>query len=89
MAIANPNFDAFLERVKDLDIQLSKSDDGVLTACTLVEPLFCHDADTREELARLVSGTLASYARHFYCIEGLDVQTEDAGLKKSPLPVEV
>jgi hypothetical protein len=89
MANTNPNFDAFFERVKDLDIQLSKSDDGVFTACTLVEPLFCHDADSREELACLVSGTLASYARHFYGIEGLDVGTVDAGLKRSPIPVEV
>jgi hypothetical protein len=89
MADENPNFDAFLARVKDLDIQLSESDDGVLTACTLTEPLFCHDADSREELAVLVRNTLVSYAKHFYGIEGLGVRTEDAPLRTNPLPIEV
>lgn len=89
MAIENPNFDAFIERVKDLDIQLSQGDDGVFTACTLSEPLFCHDADSREELAVLVNRTLTSYAKHFYGIEGLDVRTEDKPLAASPVPLEV
>lgn len=80
MANAPSNFDAFLERVAGLDIQVSRSDDGVLTACTLTEPLFCHDADTREALESLVNATLASYARHFYGIESLGVRTEDKPL---------
>lgn len=89
MANENPNFDAFIERVKDLDIELSQGSDGVFTACSNSEPLFCHDADTRAELAVLVQGTLASYARHFYGVEGLGVRTEDAPLRHDLLPVEV
>ena len=89
MATENPNFAAFLERVQGLDIELSQSDDGVFTACTSSEPLFCHDADSKAELATLVHGTLASYAKHFYGIDGLEVRTEDEPLEANPLPVEV
>lgn len=91
MAHENPNFDAFIERVKDLEIDISKSSDGVFTACTHQEPFFCYDADAPEALNALVIDTLASYARHFYGIQDIGVRTEKAPLPAPTptLPVEV
>lgn len=88
MANVNPDFAAFLRQIENLDIELSQTSDGVLTACSTAEPLFCYDADTREELAALVASTLASYAKHFYHIDGLDVTAEEAPFESGPLPVE-
>lgn len=82
------DFEAFRRQIDALDIELSRTPEGVLTVCSTNEPFFCYDADTKEELASLVVDTLASYARHFYHIEGLGVTAEETPVESGPLPIE-
>lgn len=80
------DIEALTRVIENLEIEVSQSADGVFTACTTSEPLFCYDADTQEELNELVSDTLVSYAKHFYNLEGLTVNAistpfEDVGIQ--------
>lgn len=88
MTNENRDTDAFARLIEGLDIQLSRSADGVYTVCSTQEPLFCFDGDSREELSRLVVRTLASYAKHFLQIDVTGGATEAEPIAASPLPVE-
>lgn len=79
---------AFTRVIEELDIEVSQSSDGVFTACTTSEPLFCYDADTQEALSALVADTLVSYAKHFYNLEGLIVNTTPTPLDDLGVPIE-
>ena len=82
------DYDAFTRHIDDLDIELSVNKDGVYTVCTTSEPLFCYDADTKEEAATLVGKTLASYGRLFFGLTDLQEPTVEAAQDESSVTVE-
>lgn len=72
------------ERFAKLEISLGRGKDGVITAYTTAEPLFCFDGNTFEEVDAQVEDSLRSYAKLFYSL--------DIALKPRPgaehLPIE-
>ena len=83
----NRDYEALLRQIENLNIEVSKNADGLLTVCSTSEPLFCYDAQTPEEAVELVKRTLRSYAKHFFHVDA-GVTTECAPIAEAPLPIE-
>lgn len=86
--MANDNHEAFIKQIVELDIELSVNDEGVFTVCTTSEPLFCYDAESREEAAALVGRTLASYGRLFFGLDGLEIPVQADAKVEARVAVE-
>lgn len=82
-----PDTEAFAEALSKLKIEVSESEDGLLTVCSSSEPLFCYDAHTHEALNQLVVDTLRSYGRHFFGIEAPHLSTRCSPVGEE-VPVE-
>ena len=82
------DFDAFTRHIDALDIELSVNQEGVYTVCTTSEPLFCYDADSKEEAANLVGKTLVSYGRLFFQLHDLQAPTVHAEEDDGSVTVE-
>jgi len=80
--------EALVRQLSDLKIEVSENRDGLLTVCSTAEPLFCYDANSKEEVAALVQDTILSYAKHFFHIEGLSLKTKCEPLPEAPLQIE-
>jgi len=81
------------EFLSGIDIRLSKSSDGALTACTLSEPLFCFVRPTAEELNEVVLDTIISYVKNFWDGGAIDVSLETVEAPRPvvphpPIPIE-
>lgn len=70
-----PDFEAFANALSSLKIEVSQSEDGVLTVCSSSEPFFCYDAHDHDALNQLVVDTLRSYGRYFYGIDDPNLTT--------------
>lgn len=81
------DLDAFEQVLSNLKIEVSQSSEGVFTACSSKEPLFCYDAHSVEALDKLVVDTIRSYGRHFYGVDDANVETRCSPVGVS-IPVE-
>jgi hypothetical protein len=78
------DIDALRERLSELDITVAKGADAKLCVFTTCEPLFCFEANSEDELIRLVEETLDSYITTFYQVE---VESVTIRTRKVPLSV--
>jgi hypothetical protein len=79
---------AFEEQILNLRVDVTRSADGIYTACSYSEPLFCYDAHDLESLEGLVQNTIRSYGAHFYGIPDPQVSTKRSPVGKCALPIE-
>jgi hypothetical protein len=82
------DFDAFVRQISELDIEISRNEEGVLTVCSTSEPLFCYDANSHEEIDALVQDTIRSYGKHFFKLDLPPFKTASEPIDTGPLPVE-
>jgi hypothetical protein len=87
MTNLTPERAAFEEQLSKLRVEVTTSD-GIYTACSHSEPLFCYDAHDLESLEELVKDTIRSYGLHFYGIDDPQVGTKRSPVGKSDLPIE-
>ena len=88
--IANiPGDEDRLKKVFDrLEINGARTPAGTFLAFSVTEPLFCHERETVEELAAIVSNTLKSYAETFYQVDDAQVRVEFEDRDIPAVPVE-
>ena len=78
---------ALRERLQALKISISEHD-GVFTASTYSEPLFCFERPTFEALKLVVEDTLTSYVKNFFHVADVKVSTTDQPVEKPIVPVQ-
>lgn len=88
MTERTPDFKAFEAQLSKLQIEVSRSADGLLTVCSSSEPLFCYDAHDEEAVKELVKDTLRSYGRHFFGIPDAHISTKCSPVGKVAIPVD-
>ena len=75
------------ERLSKLDITIAQGRDAKLCVFTTTEPLFCFEADSEDELSRLVADTLESYVQSFYEIDDFTVEVKKVPLRAPKVPL--
>jgi hypothetical protein len=79
--------DALRERLQDLKITVSRND-GVFTANSYSEPLFCFERPTLDDLKAVVEDTLTSYVKNFYHVENAKVTLANQPVEIPSVPIE-
>ncbi len=88
MTAPENNFDLFLEKIANLDVEVSSSGEGIFTACSLSEPCFCFDGHSQAEVADRVVDTLESYARLYFGLNDLKLRSHREDLKEPTVKLE-
>jgi hypothetical protein len=88
MTQKQPDYKGFIEQLDKFSIEVTKSKDGIYTACSFVEPLFCYDANDLDKLKLDIAGTLISYGRHFFNIPDPDISTRETESKEAGIDIE-
>jgi hypothetical protein len=78
---------ALRERLQALEITISQHD-GVFTANTYSEPLFCFERPTLEDVKVVVEETITSYVRNFYHVADARVSLADQPVTRSTVPIQ-
>lgn len=66
---------ALRARLSELEICLSRSENGYFTVSSDIEPLFCFERSSIDEIQAVVTETITSYISTFYNVEGVNVTT--------------
>jgi hypothetical protein len=78
---------ALRERLQGLKINVSHRD-GVFTANTYSEPLFCFERQTLDSLKSVVEDTIASYVKNFYHVENAKVSVINQPVDTPVVPIQ-
>jgi hypothetical protein len=78
---------ALRERLQDLKIVISEHD-GVFTANTYSEPLFCFERPTLEAVQAVVEDTLTSYVKNFYHVDNVRISTAALPVESPVVPIQ-
>lgn len=81
------DLEAFAAKLADLEIEVSRDENGLLTVCSSSEPLFCYDAHDEDAINALVIDTLQSYGRHFFGIDHPNIVAKRSPVGKPTVPV--
>lgn len=88
MTTHGPDFDALTALLENLEVEVSRTPDGVFTACSENEPRFCFDGYSQQEVVKTVSEAIESYARLFLGFETLTLNTNRQDVQEPTVKVE-